>query len=170
MQDRIKVSEPSVSRLISFLKDKGFTVCRAGQENWLSPKLHEQIRYIHDNTTIDLIRYFPDLVVYRIDIGCFLVQAKSTTPKYYGGNNFSMETACLTIDKKLSDIGVRVLVVFENRPNEFYGEWANKIKPIYETTETGAFDGSRTPMSLVEKASVLELKDKEPVRVVKGSS
>lgn len=160
MQDRIKISEPSISRLVSFLKDKGFTVCRAGQENWLSPKLHEQIRYIHENTTIDLIRYFPDLVVYRIDMECFLVQAKSTTPKYYDGDNFSIETACLAVDKKLSDIRVRVLVVFENRPNEFYGEWANEIKPIYETTKTSAFNGSRTPMSLVRKASVPELNSK----------
>jgi len=156
MQERLKVSIPSIRRLTEFLKSKGFFVSSTGQENWLTPELHEQIRYIHGDNTVDLIRYFPDFVVYR-NRNCFFVQAKATTPEYYDGKNFSIETACLTIDKKLASIGIRVLVIFENRPNEFYGAWANEIEPFFETDKTASYKGSKTPMSLVAKSSISEL-------------
>lgn len=160
MQERLKLSIPSVKRLTAFLRAKGFVTSSTGQESWLSPELHQQIRHIYNNKTIDLIRYFPDLVVYRNDIGCFLIEAKSTTPEHYDTQNFSIETACLKVDKRLSQIGIRVLIIFENRPSEYYGAWANEIEPILETTETTGFQGSKTPMSLVVKASVLELNSK----------
>lgn len=147
-------------RLLTFLRNRGFSVCPTGQEHWLNPEFHQQIRHIHNDETVDLIRYFPDLVVYHEDTGCFLLQAKSTTPEYYNGENFSIETTCLRVDKNLQQVGIRVLVVFENHPSEFYAAWANEIQPVFETAETRGFKGSRTPTSLVKKDSIPKLESK----------
>lgn len=158
-EDRFKQASESVTRLIDYIKTRDFLICPTGQEVWLTSELHEQVRHIYNDKTINLVRYFPNLIVYRADLGCFFIQAKSTSPKYYEGQNFSIELASLATDVSLHDAGIRVMLVFENEPSDFYGNWANLIKPnINFRKETTQFmQGSRTPMALVTKTSIPKL-------------
>lgn len=146
-------------RLLSMLRKLGFIATTIGQEVWLDKSIHSHIRHIHDDFTIALIRYFPDIFCLQDDIGAFLIQSKSTSPNYYDKPNFSIETASLDVDISLAKIGVRIIVVFENRPNEFYfdsvGRLKNKVH--FYTTDTSQFQGSTTPMSLIAKVKLQKL-------------
>ena|SRR3990167_3866769 len=157
MQQRLKLSTPSQERLASLLFSYGVDLAPTGQEYWLPTGFHNKLRHIHISVTIDLVRYFPDFIAFVNSVGWFLLEAKATTPDYYDGPNFSIETACLTLNTKLVGLGAQVLILFENRPNEFLGDWAENIKPIYSTNQTRDFKGSKTPMTLVAKSSLLRL-------------
>jgi len=135
------------------LQSYGFITGVIGQEQWLDLALHERIREIHDDFSIALIRYFPDLFCFHIKTFGVLIQSKSTSPRYYDGPNFSIERASLNIDHALSTLGATVFIVFENRPEEFYYESAKTLpqKVMYATDNTGGFQGSGTPMWLVPK-------------------
>lgn len=156
---RFRQSESCQSRLQKVLKSYGFITATIGQEQWLDHALHDRIRNIHNDFSIGLIRYFPDLFCFHLQKGGLLIQSKSTSPQYYDGENFSIETASLNIDHALTQIGATVFIIFENEPNDFYYESAKALpqKVVYSTTNTKYFEGSRTPMSLIPKRLVPNL-------------
>jgi len=155
---RLKQAQASERRIKDILKSFGLLVYLTGQEYWLNPILHEHIKYIHNDFSINLLRYFPDLFCYKDKTG-FFVECKSTSPKYYDSENFSIETASLEMNYLLTTISVKVFIIFENRPYEFYCESANTLpqKVIYSTNNTQTFEGSKTPLSLISKESLSKL-------------
>lgn len=155
---RFSLADEAVEKLKLTFGKLGFIACQIGQEHWLSGEFHEAIRDIHDDKTVDFLRFFPDLAVFRNDFGIFLVQVKATSPKYRKGLNFATETASLKNDKLLSTMGIRVLIVWENEPGDFYAEWADKVSGDelpFELSKT--FDGSGTPTTLVKKVGIPRL-------------
>ena len=156
--NRFNQAAASVGRLEKILSEWGFLVTRIGQEDWLSWELYQLIRTIHDDKTVDLVRYFPDLATYRDDIGLRLLQVKSTSKNYWDGPNFSIEQSSFDVDVGLCRFGAKVMVVWENKPGEFKGEYADVIQPIKRVPfeETKFYVGSGTPLALVLKSSVPE--------------
>ena len=161
-EERKKLGRESCERLKKRLQASRYIVEDIGSEKWLSPAFRKNIRYVHNNTTIDFIRYFPDLIIYKNGI-TKLVEVKATLPEHRAGDNFSIETACLENDKKLCGIGINVFIVFENYPNEFFGNRADLIKPFRSVSHelSKNYKGSGTPMSLIKKSSVPKLGPKK---------
>ncbi len=157
-KERLSLADQALERVEAYLRGKGFITCRIGQEHWLSDEFHERIRHIHGDRTVDFLRYFPDLTVFHKDWGTFLIQVKSTSSKYRRGPNFSTETASLNNDRLLAKMGVRVLIVWENEPGDFYAEWANNVLGEELSFELSrSFAGSGTPTTLAKKVSIPKL-------------
>lgn len=155
---RFDLADEATERLKRHLQKFGFIVCQIGQENWLSGEFHQAIRHIFDDKTVDFLRYFPDLATFHKDWETFLIQVKATSPKYRSRPNFSTETASLRNDKLLSAMGVRVLIVWENEPGDFYAEWADKVSGDELSFELSKrFAGSGTPTTLVKKTDIPRL-------------
>ncbi len=152
------MADQALERVEVYLRGKGFITCCIGQELWLSDEFHKCIRQIHDDRTVDFLRFFPDLAVFHKDWGTFLIQLKATSLKYRTGPNFSIEAASLNNGRLLAKMGVRVLIVWENEPGDFYAEWAGDVfgeELPFELSRS--FAGSGTPTTLVKKVSIPKL-------------
>lgn len=155
MTHNFQLGDKTKKRLKCYLEALGFIVVDTGVENWLAKSFHDLIRYIHNNITVDLIRYFPDLAIFKNN--CLsLLEVKGTTEKHYDSPNFSIEVGSWENAVRLDRTGVRVFIVWENRENEFYLKRASKVKPfkIMSPEESSSFNGSRTPTALVAKISI----------------
>jgi len=163
---RFKLGNEAKERFKEYLKEKGYIIIDSGMENWIPDFFHKIIRSIHNNKTIDFVRYFPDLILLnKSKTNIALIEVKATSKKYREGENFAIETASLRNMQMLEEMGINVLIVFENKPYEFYMAKPSDIKVFksYTINEIRNIrllygkNGSGTPMSLIKKKSIRRL-------------
>ena len=128
-EDRVKIGDNATARLVKRLEQHGLIVTKTGQEYVLKSGVHPIIRF-QRNFTAEFARHFPDLLCAAPNLEPFYAEAKATSEKYWEGPNFSVETASLDICQFLDRNGVHIAIFFENRPDEFYADWAKNIKPF----------------------------------------
>ena len=162
-KNRFSLGSMAAHRLMRYFGQLKMITCKMGQENWLDSDLHYCIRGIHDSVTVDYIRFKPDLVAFHPDFGCFCIEVKATSERHWYSPNFAIETKSLQTLKLLSKMGILILLVWENQPNQFYGVWIDENQPPifkqFSIKQSRTFEGSGTPMTLVRKRSVPSLHD-----------
>jgi len=158
---RKKDGKEATKRLVTRLEDSGLVIAATGQERLLN-SLHHLIRFQYDRTS-SFAKHFPDLfcVIHQSEPFSFYAEVKSTSKEHWDGPNFSVETASLAVCQFLDRRGIHTALFFENRPNEFYAAWAQNVKSFKHLglDETQSCQGSRTPMSLVRKDTLLSIEE-----------
>ena len=151
-RSRLEVGTGSEYRFKELLERTGWAVYSIGSQHF---DFSESVRKIIENNTVKFIRHLPDfLIVCGADAK--LVEVKGTTPNYYDGENFSIEDDSLETLRKIASLGIKVIVVFENRPNEFYWGFVDEIKETPIHYQFLSSYGSRTPASLIKKKSLIK--------------
>lgn len=153
---RIKQGRSAEKRCIEFLEKYGFRIVKTGQEN-----LDKDLKHLRHNRTLtsEFARHIPDILCSLDDKEPFYVEIKSTSKKYWDRDNFSIETASLDICQLLTKAGIKVAIVWENKPNEFFMEWAQIINPFVRGYDVKKSAGSRTPYSLIDKCDILTINE-----------
>ncbi len=99
--DRIHLGEAAQKELAARLRGEGFAVLETGQENWITAQVHAALRFEHEDLMARAVRYFPDLLAWRVNFPLAYWEAKANaTPDT---PNFAIEKACY--DEGLARVG-----------------------------------------------------------------
>lgn len=146
--DRYAVGREAELAVIEYLRgrDCPFVVC--GQERWMPKWVHKKLRTVHGHPMIDALRHYPDLASPTM-----LIQVKSA-PNWDEHPTVTIEQASYRVSKELSDVDCPVLIVwyFPNKKpggTRFLAQWASKINVMQPNGDRHDYDGSMTPMYLV---------------------
>ena len=155
---RSREGEAALAELIIILEQNGFDVFHVVQETWLPARLHDAVRFVHDDLMVRAIRYFPDLAVVGPGFPWSYWDAKrNVTP---GTANFSIEKACYEELMARHAKGERVIVSFKDVDNKWYACWVQMLNPVRDMTGVrGESRSSHTPYLLVRKDNAKRLSD-----------
>jgi len=178
-QERINLANNMESKLVSFLKLKNFMVEKTGYEHYISPEMREKLRTIHTNPTVTFLRYLPDyFAIYegkyffiefkvmdspiRLDSRVEDLKSRTGIDDLSKNNIGVVETAAINNYQRLSDLGVKILVVvyctFNNRL--LLVDWENNIIKFFnDKVKIGDGNASFTPFTNIHLDKMKSIKD-----------
>ena|SRR3990167_316779 len=143
-ENRINLGKTAERQFIGLLFMKNKFVLKIGQETWLPAWIHNKLRFVFDQD-IEMMRHFPDLSTEKA-----LIQVKSA-PNEADYPFVTIEEASYRVSKRLSDLDIPVLIVWQYQNYKFYGQWAGRLITKPSNTKRENTNGSHTPMLLVDK-------------------
>lgn len=179
-EDRSATEKNMSAAMTDFFVKLGFQIADIGYENVFPQKMREQLRIIYDDPTVLFVRFLPDKFAFLNNKIIFLLEyktcntpiklqsriddliAKSGIKTLSTKNVAAIETSSMENYKKISSLGVKILLViysgFHGRP--LVASWCNKVKVFFQdNVKLGEGNASRTPYSDVNLDDFTELKE-----------
>lgn len=143
-----------------WLEEEQFEVFHFQRQQAWSGEAQQRMRLIHGDPALRLARFFPDLVVYRRDVGGLLVDAKAE--KRTDTPNVSIELQAVQCYNDLAPGFGAVLVVFKTTPPTY--AWSTELegllwKRFADPGYLSGVGGSGTPFGLVRKRDLHPLSE-----------
>lgn len=176
---RLELSNRMDSEIVSLFQKCGFIIEKSGYENFISENTRGLLRNIHNNPTVTFLRYLPDLFAHKEGKSFFIELKVMDSPIKYqsrvdtlkglsGHNDLStsnigvVETASINNYKKLTSIGVDILVIVYCTYNQkvILAEWENNIVTFYnDVVKIGEGNASFTPYTNIHLDKMRTIKE-----------
>jgi hypothetical protein len=165
--------------IVDLFKKSGFIIEKSGYENFISESTRSILRNIYNQETVTFLRYLPDLFA-LINGKSFFIELKvmdspikyqsrvDTLKGLSGHNDLSIsnigvvETASINNYKKLTSIGVDILVIVYCTYNQkiILAEWEKNIVSFYnDVVKIGEGNASFTPYTNIHLDKMRSLKE-----------